>query len=421
MLKGTLWSGFYRIAAIGTAFLISVVSARLLGLTSYGTLQFVLSITQLVQLGLGLGLATQVLRKSGEEKVTSNPGELDVLIKRSVAIFLILMFLVGVPGFAFWGLIDGPGQLALLGAAAAFAISQHLIGVYRSALVGRSHFMAAGFGEFLSGIIALALLGGLLVVASTVKLDPADVLLVRTGTATLGSLFLYLSWKNRRTTIGVFTAPIVDGAAMISLARAGFPVMLIGIGAIVNSSADIILLGLIRSSTEVGHYHVATRGASLVVLPLTVMIVPLSPIISKLHRTNQRELKTAFIKTTAVAAVAALVIAGLLLLLLQQFLGLFGPAFQGAANVTIALIAAQLLNACFGPVQHLLVMTGHQNLASRAMLYGVATNVILNLILIPHFGGVGAAVGTGIGIVVWNVLAMLAVQNNVFCGTGSDA
>lgn len=414
LLEGTLWSGLYRISAIGIAFLISVVSARLLGVSGYGTLQFVLSITQLAQLGLGLGMATLVLRASGEEAETSNPGLLDALIRRSVSVFLVLLFLVAVPGTALWGWVDDPVQLTLLASAAAFAVTQHLIGVYRSALVGKSAFMAAGFGEFLAGIGALALLGGLLLFSSMRELDPTLVLFVRTGTAALGSLFLYLSWMRRRKTTVAVRLPTFDRVAILGMARTGFPVMLIGIGAILNSSADIILLGLMSSSAEVGHYHVATRVAGLVVLPITVMIVPLSPLISKLHRTDPRALRAVFLQTTAVVAATAVGIAGLLLLLLEPFLGLFGPDFLGAASVTIVLLAVQVVNAGFGPVQHLLVMTGGQAVASRAMLVGVATNIVFNLILIPQYGAVGAAIGTGGGIVVWNVFSMLAVRATVF-------
>lgn len=418
LLNGTVWSGFYRISAIGIAFLISVVSARLLSVDGYGTLQFILSVAQLAQLGLGLGMTTQVLLASSKEEGSSDPGVLDILIKRSIALFIILMFLAAMPGLAIWSSLEGSAQLALLGTTAAFVMTQHLVGVYSSALVGKSRFMAAGFGEFLASLSTLVLLAGLLVFASTRVFPPAVVLLVRTGTAALGSLFLFLSWKTRRDAAGTSGAPVVNRTAMVDMARVGFPVMLIGIGAVCNSSADIILLGLMRSSTEVGHYHVATRAAGFVALPLTVMIVPLSPMISKLHLINRRELKAVFVRTTAMVAVASFVIAGLLLLLLRQFLGLFGPDFQGATHVTIFLVAIQVLNVCFGPVQHLLVMTGHQTLASRAMLFGVATNVTFNLLLIPHYGAVGAAIATGIGILVWNVFSMMAARTTVFRDIG---
>jgi O-antigen/teichoic acid export membrane protein len=414
LLKGTFSSGLYRISAIGIGFLISVVSARLLGVDGYGILQFVLSVIQLAQLGLGLGMATQVLRASGEEDETSDPGALDVLIKRSVTLFLILLFLISLPGLAIWGWMDDPAQLALLGAAAAFAITQHLLGVYRSALVGKSRFMDAGFGEFLAGIGALVLLGGLLAFASTQDLDPGAVLLVRTGTAGLGSLFLYLSWNTRRAVSDGSKAPVVDWAAMFDMARVGFPVMLIGVGAILNSSADIILLGLMRSSAEVGEYHVATRAAGLIGLPLAVMMAPFSPIISKLHRTNRRELRAVFFWTTALVGAGSLLVAVLLIVFMKQFLGLFGPEFLGAGNIAITLGIAQLINAGLGPMQQLLIMTGFEKTASRAMFAGVATNIVLNLILIPPFGGLGAAAGTGVGIAFNSVLNAASVWREMF-------
>lgn len=413
-LSGAFWSGFYRISAIGIAFFISVISARLLGVGGYGTLQFVLSFTQLAQLGLGLGMATLVLRASGEEATRADLVSLDVLIKRAIAVFFVLLILSATPGVVIWGWVEGSAPISLLVAAAAFASTQHLISVYRSALVGKSRFIAAGFGEFFAGLCAFILLGGILIFCPTQMSDPTIVLAVRTGAAALGSLFLYLAWTQKRKSASANRMPVFELSSVMNMAKSGFPIMLVGAGAILNSSADILFLGLIRSGTEVGQYHVATRGATLVLLPLTVIIVPLSPLISKLQKKRLRELKVVYLKSTAIVAAAAVCIAGLLFVFLDRFLSLFGSGFQEAACVTIVLAAVQVVNACFGPLQHLLVMTGNQTLAYRAMLAGVSANIFANLLLIPQYGTIGAAIGTGIGIIVWNAMSMKAVWAKVF-------
>ena len=40
-------------------------------------------------------------------------------------------------------------------------------------------------------------------------------------------------------------------------------------------------------------------------------------------------------------------------------------------------------------------------------------NIILNLVLVPRFGIVGAALATTISMVVWNVLLVIAVRKKL--------
>lgn len=416
MAKGILFSAFYGISSIAIAFFISIASARLLGVDGYGELQFVLSITQIAQVGLGMGMATQVLRSAGEERQggASDPGPLDVLIRRSVLFFLFLVFLVGVPGLVIWSWMESPVSLVLLVVAAAFVVTQHLISVYRSALIGKSRFIAAGFGEFLAGISALTVLGGGLVFFGTRQWDPALVLLIRVSSAVLGSFFLYVAWRKRRLVAVIPEAPLVERAAMANMFRSGFPIMLIGIGSVLSSSADIILLGIIRSSSEVAAYHVATRAAGLIGLPLAVTMVPLSPIISKLHRNNRRRLRYLVFRSMAFIATGSFIIAITLVVFHEEFFGIFGSGFVEASKIAVVLGISQFLNAAFGPMQQLLIMAGFGKKAFQALYIGLATNIVLNVALIPTFGPFGAAIGTGVGIVVISLLNTASVWSELF-------
>ena len=102
-------------------------------------------------------------------------------------------------------------------------------------------------------------------------------------------------------------------------------------------------------------------------------------------------------------------------LLLFVFLGkwilgsVFGAAFAGGYQALIILSVGQLANAGMGSVGMLLNMTGHERDTARAVGVSAATNVVLNLVLIPLLGINGAASATAISMALWNVIMWRAV------------
>jgi len=84
----------------------------------------------------------------------------------------------------------------------------------------------------------------------------------------------------------------------------------------------------------------------------------------------------------------------------------------GAASAypwLLILAFGQLINAFAGPGLNILNMTGYEKSARNTMLVVVVLNVLLNLILIPTLGPLGAAISTTTTMVGWNVWAALLV------------
>lgn len=193
------------------------------------------------------------------------------------------------------------------------------------------------------------------------------------------------------------------------------PMILVGSMFIVNSNADILMLGSIIGAEASGVYKAATRGAELVAFSLMVVNFPLGPLIARLHAAGDRtRLQRALSHSAQIAFIPAIVLAGLFILKGEWFLRLFGPEFAGQeGSMSLAILSiGQLVNVAAGAVAILLVMTKHEAQAARAMTIGAVLNIILNAILIPIAGLVGAAIATGISTIVWNILLItLAIRH----------
>ncbi|WP_198348230.1 lipopolysaccharide biosynthesis protein [Plantactinospora sp. KBS50] len=92
------------------------------------------------------------------------------------------------------------------------------------------------------------------------------------------------------------------------------------------------------------------------------------------------------------------------------FLALFGREFSDGAAALAVLAAAMLVNVGLGNVQTLLLMSGRSGRHLLAATLGLATTLLLGLLLIPPLGVLGTALGWAAGIVVENVVAATAAS-----------
>lgn len=125
----------------------------------------------------------------------------------------------------------------------------------------------------------------------------------------------------------------------------------------------------------------------------------------------------------------SVVAAALLLLFGNVLLSLFGETFDTGYPLMFVLVLGVLARASAGPVDVLLNMSGHQRIC--AAVYGATfgLNVLLNYLLIPHFGLLGAALATTAAMIFETALLVYTVHRRLglflyvafFRSRGADA
>jgi O-antigen/teichoic acid export membrane protein len=78
----------------------------------------------------------------------------------------------------------------------------------------------------------------------------------------------------------------------------------------------------------------------------------------------------------------------------------------------VLLLFTHVIAGLVGAVGPLLNMTGHEAVGARAIAAGAVVNLILNLILVPQFGMMGAASATLVAAVVWYSLISIGIYRN---------
>ena len=74
---------------------------------------------------------------------------------------------------------------------------------------------------------------------------------------------------------------------------------------------------------------------------------------------------------------------------------------------------SKLVSAGIGSVGPVLNMTGNEKCVIKALVVSLFLNVILNIILIPFMGAVGASISYGVSIILWNFVLAFFVKKTI--------
>ncbi|MEK7728168.1 MAG: polysaccharide biosynthesis C-terminal domain-containing protein, partial [candidate division KSB1 bacterium] len=94
----------------------------------------------------------------------------------------------------------------------------------------------------------------------------------------------------------------------------------------------------------------------------------------------------------------------------RKLLHVFGAEFEAALPVLLIITLASFIDAGVGPAGQFLQMIGRERAASALVISAALVTVGLNVLLIPRYGAVGAAMGTGAGIALLNLGRLLALR-----------
>jgi len=174
---------------------------------------------------------------------------------------------------------------------------------------------------------------------------------------------------------------------------------------------DTLILGYLASAEDVGVYTVATRLVGLAIFVLNPINSAFVPHVAHLyHLGDRRGVDLAY--GAANRWIIRLSVPAFIMLLVfpKDFLEVFQHGYASAAAVTIVLAIGQLANAAAGPCGSVLNMTGLVKVSLADNVAALVVNISLNLVLIPRFGVLGAAVAWTTSLILVNGTKYLQVR-----------
>jgi O-antigen/teichoic acid export membrane protein len=404
--SGVFFAGTMFTTAAGYFFKVYV--ARVLGAEALGVYALGMTIIGLVGVFNGLGLPQSAVRFVAMYSATGKSDQLRGFIVRAVGLLLaaniLLASLVNIAGpWVALHFYHTPvlktylklfSLIMVLGALTTFfgQVLQGYKDVSRRTVI--TNFIGTPLTMLLT--VALVLLGkGLWGYIFAQVLSAAVVL----------ALLVAVAWN-------LTPAParrLMDPLPPVDSQVLSFGAVVFGIGLMefLLAQADKILIGFYINAREVGIYAVAMAVVAFVPVALQSVNQIFSPTIADLHARGERNLLGRLFQTLTKWILAfTLPLATVVIVFSKPLMRIFGHDFEAGWPILVVGTLGQLVNCGTGSVGYLLLMSGNQKRLIKVQAFMTVMMVVLNILLIPRLGILGAAVAaalTNVGANAWNL------------------
>ena len=179
------------------------------------------------------------------------------------------------------------------------------------------------------------------------------------------------------------------------------------------SSLDKIVLGHYLDARRVGIYVVAVSVTTLLPILLQSVNQIFSPTIADLHARGELEVLQRLYQTLTKWILGfTLPLAIVVCVFAAPLMQIFGSEFRVGWPILVIGTLGQVISCAAGSVGLLLIMSGHQDRLIRVQVKVAVGNIILNLVLIPIWGIIGAVVvsaATNATINLWYLREVKAI------------
>jgi len=175
---------------------------------------------------------------------------------------------------------------------------------------------------------------------------------------------------------------------------------------------DVLLMGVFRDSGEVGVYGACARIATIVVLLANASLGPVfvSRLSDLFAARNWPAIRHLYRLTARWSMWLGLSLAWTFAIWGGEVLNLFGAGFRTGATVLGVLCLGKAVASSSGLAGKVLGVTGRARLNLINMSILVGGNILLNLVLIPRYGGMGAAAATTLCLILVRILQVTEIK-----------
>ncbi|HEX9656695.1 MAG TPA: oligosaccharide flippase family protein [Bacteroidota bacterium] len=401
--RGTLWNHAGKLVEYGAMYVISVFVARGLGVEQNGEFAALVSFSQLLLVAASFGLETSLNKFIPQLEKTTGIDQTRYLFRRVILLRILLYLAVAFFGIALHTTIE----IEALSSLEPYLFLLFLYTALRA--------ITPLFSILLTAQLKIALSSRINVLTRLVELA--------------GVLFL---WSSGMSIVGLFAlfigTSIVQIVAFLVLSRHNIfgterpasihPLITFGSIFWVNTIVDfflgrqgdiLFLRTLLSSPTYASLYDVAFSVAQLAFLGTTIGFSGITlATFARLSGKQRGEIDDFYLFLVRLTSLLTIPLSAFLLVNPSSVLSALYPSgFSEAAVLIQGMVSFRIVARLLGGGENaeFLLAKGMVSRLVVVSIVGASVNVILNLILIPLWMGVGAVIAGGFGNLVANILA----------------
>lgn len=384
ILKNVGWLFFDRVFRMGMGLVVGAWVARYLGPTEFGTFNYLLATIGIFSPFASLGLESMVVKE-----LVENPQRTSTIMSTAITLRLLAglaSFIICI-GIFFFLKKNELGTFYVGSILALTLLAQALISIelyYQAQVASKIAVISQSIAYTLLNIVKIVL------IFSGAKLIAFAV--VTTLEMTLGGLFMIMAFKKiTKETLTI----MIDKVLAKKLLTKGWPLIFSGFMIMIYMRIDQIMLGEMVNDYEVGTYTAALKLSEIWYIIPTIICNSFFPSIIEAKRLGEKQYLNKIQKLFSTLFLISFGVSTLVALCSNFIINiLYGDLYKDAAIILAIHIWSSVFvflgvgSANFFIIENLQIKT-----FTRTAL-GAAVNIVLNLVLIPKFLSVGAAVAT---------------------------
>lgn len=399
------WVFTSSIISLTTTFLLTTFLARWLGADDLGLYKTVIAVQVIASLLAAFGsssLAKHIAEHKVDKDRLSQITFTGLIIFLSFGIFTCIL-LYAISGILALDIFQMPELAHLLRLLSFSFIISSFQAFCLATFQGHRKMKNFALLIILENILKVSLILAFVWLGFGVKGAIFGIILSQIGVC-IGGLFLgrdliYLKFKNfvQNAKKLIFFAVKASTANMIS---------------IIAAQADIVMIGYFLLSKDVGYYSIAiSLSGLLLVFAQSIQNVTFPAISEYWAQNNHQALNILINKSIKSSACITLPLGlGVGFFATEIIRRIFGAEFTSAVSPLYILLIARVIRGGFlVPVSGALSAIGRPGLNLMIDTIAMVTNISLNILLIPHFGIIGAALATTISLLIWSSIFVLSV------------
>ena len=244
----------------------------------------------------------------------------------------------------------------------------------------KTNLIAIGM-SFLAKVLAVSLDYGLIGIAIAYALEPLIM--------AIGWIYVFSKALTKKI---IFSFDVSFSKEILKIS---WPLFLSAFGAVLNLKIDQVMLGEMSTNFQVGIYSAAVQLSEVSYFLPIVIMASVFPKLLKFKDEGNDKYNSYLQKLLNLNLSIALTIA-----LFIQFtayyiiLIIFGSEFYNSVNILIIHIWGGLFVYMRAVFSKWLIAEGYTKYSMLSQFFGAGVNIVLNLVLIPRYGALGAAVAT---------------------------
>ncbi len=394
VLNNVAWLFSDKILRMGVGLVVSVWIARHLGPVDFGLFSFAIAVVSLFGVFATLGLSGIMVRDLANEPENSFA---------TLGSGLVLQVIGGVIAFSFLLILSTilrPDEHSTMSVITIIGLTLLLKGsdCFKSWFDSQVQSKYSVWAENTAFLVASLLKVGLIVLGASL-LAFAWITLVESLLTAL-MLFIMYEWAGGGMRVWRFTI-----ARAQSLLQQSWPLILSGLAVMVYMRIDQVMLGQMLNDEAVGIYSAAVRLSEAWYFVPMAIVSSVFPTLLDAKKTSEVLYLEKFQQLYDMLVVIALVVAIPVTFLADPIVAaIFGQEYLQAGTILSIHIWAALF-VFLGVVSgKWFLAENRQLLAFHRVSWGMGINIVLNVLWIPEYGGVGAAWATLISQAVASML-----------------